>query len=145
MGRKESITPDLTPSRQGESVQSKTSGTPGQPNSPDDLRSSQRAKNPLAPLSPEESKTRDNNIAHIKHLKEAMKKGLKKWDEIIKKEKNPLEQAWMRGDREKLNDWIADINMVLDATRISPVYVPIVREVWIQGSKTEAYPYLRKS
>ena len=96
----------------------------------------------MAPLSLEESKTRDNNIAHIKHLKEAMKKGLKKWDEIIKKEKNPLEQSWIRSDRERLNDWIADINMVLDATQISPVYVPTVKEAWIRAAKQNPTPTL---
>ena len=45
-----------------------------------------------------------------------MKKGLKKWDEIIKKTKDPLEQAGMKIDRDRLNGWIADIDMVLDAT-----------------------------
>ena len=57
-----------------------------------------------------------------------MKKGLKKWDEIIKKAKDPLEQAGMKVDRDKLSDWIADINMVLDAARISPIYILTVKE-----------------
>ena len=96
----------------------------------------------MAPLSPEELKTRDNNIVHIKHLKEAMKKGLKKWDEIIRKEKNPIEQAWMEGDRKSLSDWIADINMVLDAVRISPVYVPTVKEAWVRAAKQKPTPTL---
>ena len=92
-------------------------------------------KNPLAPLSPEELKTRDNNIAHIEHLKEAMKKGLKKWDNIIRKEKDQLAQVWMKGDREKLSEWTADIEMVLGATKMSPVYVPTVKEEWIRAAK----------
>ena len=36
-------------------------------------RQQQRGRDPLAPLSPEESKTRENNIAHMRHLREAMK------------------------------------------------------------------------
>ena len=71
----------------------------------------------------------------MKHLKEAMKKGLKKWDETIKKTKDPLEQAGMKVDRDRLNDWIADIDMYLDATRRSPVYVPSVKEAWIRAAK----------
>ena len=89
----------------------------------------------MAPLSPEELKTRENNKAHIKHLKEAMKKGLKKWDNIIRKEKDQLAQIWMKGDREKLSEWIADIEMVLGATKMSPVYVPTVKEKWIGAAK----------
>ena len=127
-GGEEPITPGLTPSQQDELIQSKTSGASVQAEPQDDPGSSLLTKNPLAPLSPEESKTRDNNIAHIKHLKEAMKKGLEKWDEIIKKTKNPLDQVGMKIDRDRLNDWIADINMVLDAVRRSPVYIPTVKE-----------------
>ena len=136
------ITPGLTPSQQEEPVQSKTPGTPVQDEPQDDPGSSRLSKNPLAPLSPEESKTRDNNIAHIKHLKEAMKKGLKKWDEIIKKTKDPLEQVGMKVDRDRLNDWIADIDMVLDATRRSPVYIPTVKEAWIRAAKQKPTPTL---
>ena len=41
-------------------------------------RQQQRANNPLTPLTPEEAKTRENNIAHMKHLREAMKSGIEK-------------------------------------------------------------------
>ena len=51
-------------------------------------RQQQGGRNPLVPLSLEESKTRENNIAHMQHLREAMKKGLEKWDEELKKEKD---------------------------------------------------------
>ena len=44
-------------------------------------RQQQRAQDPLAPLTPEEVQTRENNIAHIKHLREAIKKGIEKWNE----------------------------------------------------------------
>ena len=71
-----------------------------------------------------------------------MKKGLKKWDDIIRKEKTQLEQAWMKSERERLSDWIADINMVLDAARISPVYVLTVKEAWIRAAKQKPTPTL---
>ena len=43
-----------------------------------------------------------------------MKKGLQKWDDVIRKEKDQFEKNCMEGDREKFSDWIADIEMVLD-------------------------------
>ena len=130
-GEEESIIP-LTPSQQEEPVQSKTSGTSVQGGPQDDPRSPRLPKNPLEPLIPEESKTRDNNIAHMKHLKEAMKTGLKRWDEIIKKTKNPYGQAGMEADRDR---WIADIDMYLKATQRSLVYIPTVKEAWIRAVK----------
>ena len=136
------LTLGLTPSQQGEPVQSKTSSASVQVDPQDGPGSSLLTKNPLAPLSPEESKTRDNNIAHIKHLKEAMKKGLEKWDELIRKTKDPLDQVGMKIDRDRLDDWIADINMVLDAVRISPVYIPIVKETWVRAAKQKPTPTL---
>ena len=39
-------------------------------------RHQQKAKNPLTPLALEEAKARENNVAHIKHLREAMKDGI---------------------------------------------------------------------
>ena len=141
-GGKGPITPGLTPSQLEEPVQSKTSGASVQVDPQDDPGSSLLTKHPLGPLNPEELNTRDKNIAHIKHLKEAMKKGLKKWDEIIKKTKNPLDQVGMKIDRDRLNDLIADINMVLDATQISPVYIPTVKEVWVRAAKQKPTPTL---
>ena len=49
----------------------------------------------LTPLIPEESKTRENNIAHIKHLRKAMKNGIEKWNEAIQKEKDWAQKTWM--------------------------------------------------
>ena len=88
--------------QQGKPTQPKLPHTPMQPGPQTGPESSLLPKDPLAPLSPEESKTRENNIAHMKHLKEAMKKGLEKWDEEIKKEKDQLNKACMDNDREKL-------------------------------------------
>ena len=73
----ELITPCPMPSQQNKPVQSKPPGTSISPDPQDDPGSLLLTKNPLAPLSPEELKTRENNIAHIKHLKEAMKRGLR--------------------------------------------------------------------
>ena len=141
-GEEEPIIPGLTPSQQEGPVQSKTSGTSVQGEPHDDPRSPRLPKNPLEPLSPEESKTRDNNIAHMKHLKEAMKTGLKRWDEIIKKMKNPYEQAGMEVDRDRLDKWIADIDMYLKATQRSPIYIPTVKEAWIRAVKQKPTPTL---
>ena len=97
--------------------------------------SSLLTKNPLAPLSPEESKTRENNIAHMKHLREAMKKGLEKWDDEIREEKDQLNKVGMENDRERLNGWLENFEMILRATEMSPVYVPTVKEEWIRAAK----------
>ena len=71
-----------------------------------------------------------------------MKKGLKKWDELIKRTKDPLVQAGMKVDRDRLDGWISDINMVLDAVRVSPVYIPTVKETWIRVAKQKPTPTL---
>ena len=131
----ESIAPCPTPAQQNKSIQSKPPGTSIQSGPQDDPGSSLLTKNPLAPLNPEELKTRENNIAHIKHLKEAMKKGLLKWDDMIRREKDQLAQVGMKIDREILSDWIADIKMVLGATETSPVYIPTVNKEWIRAAK----------
>ena len=131
----ELTTPHPMPAQGNKPVWPKPPRTSIQYEPQDDPGSSLLTKNPLAPLSPEESKTRENNIAYIKHLKEAMKKGLEKWDDEIRKEKDQLAQVWMKGDREKLSDWIADIEMVLGVTKMSPVYVPTVKEEWIRAAK----------
>ena len=88
---------------------------------------------PLAPLTPEESKSRENNIAHIKHLREAMKNGIEKWNVAIQKEKDWAEKAWMEPEKELLGHWLEDLEMVLSATDMSPVYIPTVREEWIKA------------
>ena len=54
----------------------------------------------MALLTQEEAKTRENNIAHIKHLKEAMKDLKEKWNVAIQKEKNWAEVEMMKADRE---------------------------------------------
>ena len=141
-GGEGSITSGLMPSQQEEPVPSKAPGTSAQDEPQDDPGSSRFPKNPLVPLSPEESKTRDNNIAHMKHLKEAIKKGLKKWDETIKKTKDLHVQAEMKANRDRLDDWIVDINKYLDATRRSSIYIPTVKEAWIRAAKQKPTPTL---
>ena len=46
----------------------------------------------------------------------------------------------MESDREKLNRWLENIEMVLRATKLSPVYVPIVNEEWIKAAKQKPTP-----
>ena len=41
----------------------------------------------LSPLTPKEQKLRENNLSHMTHIREAMKSGLEKWKEELKKEK----------------------------------------------------------
>ena len=55
--------------------------------------------NPLAPLTLEETKIRENNIAHMKHLREAMKNGIEKWNVAMQKEKDWAEKACMKPER----------------------------------------------
>ena len=74
-GEKSTISPHSS-AQQSKPVQPKPPGTSIQFAPQDDPGSSLLTKDPLAPLSLEESKTRENNIAHMKHLREAMKKGL---------------------------------------------------------------------
>ena len=83
-----STTSCCTSAQRNKPVRPKPPRTSVQSEPQDDPGSSLLTKNPLAPLSPEESKSRENNIVHIKHLREAMKKGLEKWDDVIKKEKD---------------------------------------------------------
>ena len=89
--------------QQSKPAQPKPPCTSIQPGPQVDTGSSLLTKDPLAPLSPEESKTRENNIAHMKQLRGAMKKGLEKWDDEIRKEKDQLNKVWMESNREKLN------------------------------------------
>ena len=60
-------------------------------------------------MTPEESKTRENNIAHMKHLREAMKNGIEKWNVAIQKEKDWAEKAWMEPEKERLGHWLEDL------------------------------------
>ena len=53
---------------------------------------------PLALLTLEEAKTRENNIAHMKHLREAMKNGIEKWNVAMQKEKDWAEKVCMKSD-----------------------------------------------
>ena len=105
------------------------------PTTPLKTRRQQLSKNPLAPLTQEEAKTRENNIAHIKHLKEAMKDLIEKWNVAIQREKDWTEEESMKVDKERLEHWLEDIEMVLRATKMSPVYIPDVREQWIKAVK----------
>ena len=70
-----------------------------------------------------------------------MKKGLEKYEEI-RKEKDQLNKACMENDREKLKRWIDNIEMVLKATEMSPVYIPTVKEEWIKAAKQKPSPVL---
>ena len=128
--------------QQSKPAQPKPPRTSIQPRPQMDPESSLLTKDPLTPLSSEESKTRENNIAHMKHLREAMKKGLEKWDDEIRKEKDYLKKVWMESDREKLNRWLENIEMVLKATEMSPVYIPTVNEEWIKAAKQKPTPAL---
>ena len=79
----------------------------------------------------EETKTRENNIAHMKHLREAMKNGIEKWNVAIQKEKDWAEKAWMEPEKEWLGHWLEDLEMILKPTDMSPVFIPSVKEEWV--------------
>ena len=40
------------------------------------------------------------------HLKEAMKSGIEKWDEEIKKERDLVRHAWMEAQKDTLARWL---------------------------------------
>ena len=128
--------------RRSKPAQPKPPCTSIQPEPQDDPGSSLLTKNPLAPLSPEESKTGENNKAHMKHLREAMKKGLAKWDDVIRKEKDQFKKIWIETDRERLSNWLGDIEMVLRVTEMSSLYVPTVKDEWIKAVKQKPTPTL---
>ena len=48
----------------------------------------------------------------------------------------------MESDRERLNCWLENIEMVLRATEMSPVYIPTVNEEWIKAAKQKPTPVL---
>ena len=92
----------------------------------------QEAKRLSITLTLEEAKTRENNIAHIVHLREEMKKLLEKWEKEIENEKDGLVKVVQEMNRDKLKDWLNSIRAVLDATAVSPIHIPTVREEWIK-------------
>ena len=69
----------------------------------------------------------------MKHLREAMKKVIEKWNEELKKEKDWVRQAWLTPQKELLECWLEDIEMVLCATEMTPVYIPTVKDDWIKA------------
>ena len=89
--------------------------------------------NPLTPLILEETKTGENNIANMKHLREAMKNGIEKYNVAIQKEKDWAEKAWMEPEKERLGHWLEDLEMVLKATDMSPIFIPSVKEEWVRA------------
>ena len=69
----------------------------------------------------------------MKHLREAMKNGIEKWNVAIQKEKDWAEKACMKPAKERLGHWLEDLEMVLKATDMSPVYIPTVKEEWVRA------------
>ena len=138
-------TPRQTSARQSKPPQPKPPRPPrhSKPQTVPDLSISTRTRsqqrtidqnyNPLTPLTPEESKTRENNNAHMKHLREAMKNGIEKWNVAIQKEKDWAEKAWMEPEQEWLGCWLEDLEMESKATDMSPVFIPSVREEWVRA------------
>ena len=61
---------------------------------------------------------------------------------MIRKEKDQFEKICIETDRERLSNWLGDIEMVLGATKMSLVYVPIVKEEWIKAAKQKPTPTL---
>ena len=54
-----------------------------------------------------------------------MKRGIEKWNEALRKEKDWAEKAWMEPEKEWLECWLEDVEVVLGATDMSPVYIPL--------------------
>ena len=82
--------------------------------------SSQRIEDPprteeliLPPLTPEEQKLRENNLSHMPHLKEAMKTGLEKWSDELKKKNDIVREAWIGSQVDVLKGWMKDIDIVM--------------------------------
>ena len=49
------------------------------------------------------------------------------------KRKDWAEKVSMKSDKERLEHWLEDLEMVLKATDMSPVYIPTVKEEWIRA------------
>ena len=71
-----------------------------------------------------------------------MKKGLEKWDEELRKEKDWAKKILMETDKEQLEHWLEDLELVLRATEMSPIFIPTVREEWIKAAKQKPSPGL---
>ena len=69
----------------------------------------------------------------MKHLREAIKNGIEKWNVAIQKEKDWAEKAWMEPEKEWLGHWLEDLEMVLKATDMSPVFIPSGKEEWVRA------------
>ena len=78
MEGEKSTTSHYSSAQKSKPAQPKPPRTSIQPGPQMDPESLLLTRDPLAPLSVEESKTRENNIEHMKDLREAMKKGLEK-------------------------------------------------------------------
>ena len=107
------------------------------PSKPKRTRSQQKeeellsiGQSPLPNLSPEELKTRNNNFAHIAHLRESMKTGVEKWDEEIKKEKEMNRKLWLEAQRERLARWLEDAETVFSFAKTTATYIPTIKEEW---------------
>ena len=46
----------------------------------------------------------------------------------------------MEPERERLECWLKDLEIVLRATNMSPVYIPTVREEWIKAVQQKPFP-----
>ena len=68
-------------------------------------------------------------------MREAIKKGIEKWNEDLRKETDKFQKTWMEPEKEWLECWLEDLKMTLRATEMSPVYIPIVREEWIKAAQ----------
>ena len=81
------------------------------------------------------------------HIKEAMKSGLEKWKEELKKEKGIIRQAWLEHQRNILDSWLQEIESMIDFTENTPHYVPTIKPQWkdaVQPSTTLGDPGQRK-
>ena len=59
---------------------------------------------------------------------------------MIRNEKDQFEVIWIKSDKERLNRWLGDIEMVLRVTKMSQVYIPTVKEEWIRAVKQKPTP-----
>ena len=66
-------------------------------------------------------------------MREAIKKGIEKWKEDLRKETDKFQKAWMEPEKEWLESWLEDLEMTLGATKMSPVYIGTIREGWIKA------------
>ena len=51
-------------------------------------------------------------------MREAIKKGIEKWGEVLRKETDRIQKAWMEPEKERLEHWLEDIEMTLKATEV---------------------------